>query len=357
MKNSLHRLVVGAMASTLLLVGACSDSDSSSDPGPNPPTASLQLFAGNVDASGYVDGVGANARFGLIQGLAADGSGTLYVGDGAAEVRAVRRISPAGEVSTLAGGGTAPPLTDGTGSAAGFYSPRHVAIDANGTISVADTLVSGASGVVGAVSYVRKVTAGGAVTTPFQTVLFPDMHGLLVDGAGNMLIASGTCAPPQPSPPTCTGRITRYSPQGNSTTIIATPGAGGTSNILRPTGLAVDSTGNLYTADFSSRTVNRVDPVSGAITVISSGSSFQDQPSAVAVDTAGNVYVADSGTHTVRKITPVGTMTTVAGVAGQPGFMAGALPGLLREPRHLAIVGNDLYIGMDRAVAVIRNRP
>jgi hypothetical protein len=87
-----------------------------------------------------------------------------------------------------------------------------------------------------------------------------------------------------------------------------------------------------------------------------SSASF-NSPLGVATDGSGNVYVADTLNQTVRRITPAGIVTTFAGVKGTPGFAPGALPGLLSNPRGLAIRGTTLYITVDNGVARITDLP
>jgi hypothetical protein len=81
-------------------------------------------------------------------------------------------------------------------------------------------------------------------------------------------------------------------------------------------------------------------------------------PKAVATDSAGNVYVADNGNKTIRKITPSGVVTTIVGKAGNVfGSQFGNLPGLLADPRGLALSGNTLYITTANAVVQVTNVP
>jgi hypothetical protein len=80
-------------------------------------------------------------------------------------------------------------------------------------------------------------------------------------------------------------------------------------------------------------------------------------PQGLAADSAGNIYVADTGNHTIRKVTPAGVVTTVVGVSGSAGYTPGTSPGLLSNPRGVAISGTLLYILLDTGVVVVPNRP
>ena len=142
---------------------------------------SLFTFAGS-SVAGYVDATGPAARFNQPAGVALAPDGTLYVGD--AGNHAIRKITPAGVVTTLAGGSVG--AADGTGTAAKFESPGALALDAQGNIYVAD----------GGNYYVRKVTPQGVVTTLTSewadgTGLagFTGISGIAVDASGTIYIS------------------------------------------------------------------------------------------------------------------------------------------------------------------------
>ncbi len=297
-------LGIGPFAFTVL-VAACGGGGSGS------PASSLALFAGDVTgASGSVDGTGSLARFNLPNALATDGAGNVYVAD--TFNHTIRKSTPAGVVSTLAGTAGLTGSADGTGAAARFNLPIGVATDSAGNVYVGDSFNN----------VIRKITPAGVVST-------------LAGTAG----ASGSA-----------------------------DGTGAAARFNLPRGVATDGAGNVYVADHSNHTIRKVTPA-GVVSTLAgtagligntdatgAAASF-NLPDGVATDGAGNVYVADSGNHTIRKITAVGGVTTVVGVAGQVGFVAGKLPGGLVFPRGSAVSGTSLYITLTNGVAVVQNRP
>src|SRR5205814_1888170 len=117
------------------------------------PAGVVITLAGTAGLTGSADGTGTAARFNLPDGIATDSAGNVYVGD--SFNNAIRKITPAGVVSTLAGTAGMPGSTDGTGPAASFNLPDGVAADGAGNVYVADS----------GNHTIRKITAAGAVTT------------------------------------------------------------------------------------------------------------------------------------------------------------------------------------------------
>jgi sugar lactone lactonase YvrE len=326
------------------------------------PAGVVSTLAGS-GTRGFVDGPGAVAQFSSPEGVAVDRSGNVYVAD--ENNHRIRKITPAGVVSTLAGDGTLA-FANGTGAAARFASPQRVAVDAAGNVYVID----------GALPRVRKVTPAGVVTTlagdgtaglsisggPSATARFNDLRGLAVDAAGNVYVADAG-----------NHRIRKIAPAGTVSTLagLSKGHADGPVKVLPfndPEGVAVDAAGNLYVADSGSQRIQKVSPGGVITTLAGDGTAgFADgpgttarfsAPEAVAVDTAGNLYVADENNHRIRRITPAGDVSTLAG-DGTAGFADG--PGATARfnvPNGVAVDGaGNVYVGDTRNYRVRKITP
>ena len=284
---------------------------------------------------GNQDGIGPAALFGNPSGVAVDDQGNAYVTD--TDNHTIRKISPSGEVTTLAGKADNRGSEDGTGTAARFFSPTSVAVDSAGILYVADNDNS----------TIRKITPAGEVTTlagtagntgsadgtgPTAQFYFP--YGLAVDSAGVVYVAD-----------TFNNTIRRVTPAGDVTTLAGLAGAAGSNDgkgsaarFSSPTGVAVDGAGNIYVADNDFAIIRKVTP-EGVVTTLAGCatcpySSFDGTgsdarfrlPWGIAVDGGGNIYVGGYGEYTIRRITPAGVVTTIAGLAGAVGTDDGTGP-------------------------------
>ena len=173
------------------------------------PGGIASVFAGKAGANGGQDGAGGAARFATPRGIAIDEAGNLYVADEGNSN--IRKITPAGVVSTLAGTAGQSGSADGTGPAARFAAPRALTADAAGNVYVADTDNS----------TIRKITPAGAVTT-------------LAGRAGEAGAANGP------------GNVARFS---------------------EPRGIAVDAPGNIYVADSGNQSIRQITP-EGVVTTV-----------------------------------------------------------------------------------------
>ena len=275
----------------------------------------VTTLAGSGTA-GFADGTGIAAQLSNPSGVAIDSSGTVYVAD--SSNNCIRKITPSGVVTTLAGSGTAG-SADGIGTAAQFNWPSGVAVDSAGTVYVADT----------SNSLIRKVTPGGVVTTwvgstygyaegTGTTAQFKWPTGIAIDSAGTVYVADST-----------DNRIRKITPSGVVTTLAGSnfggyaDGTGAAAKFNQPSGVAVDFTGTVYVADHDSNRIRKITP-GGVVTTLAgsgvwgsadgTGTATQFKyPSGVAVDSAGTIYVADDYDNRIRKITQSGVVTTLAG--------------------------------------------
>jgi hypothetical protein len=316
----------------------------------------VTTLAGLAGSLGSADGTGNAARFNAPWGVAVDSAGNLYVADRYNDT--IRKITSSGVVTTLAGVVGRALTGDGPGSAAGFSSPGGIAVDSAGNLYVADY----------GNSTIRKITSGGVVTTlagsagvtgsadgTGSAARFKNPSGVAVDSAGNVYVAD-----------TWNNTIRKITSAGVVTTLAGLPGsdqtwADGTGSAARfdqPTGIAVDSAGNIYVADLLNDTIRKITS-GGVVTTLAGlvqggggtlgwndGTGIAAEfhyPSGVAVDSAGNVFVADTYNSEIRKITPAGVVTTIAGsfalyydTYGDSSDATGAFA-RFSEPRGMAV--------------------
>ncbi|MBP7780191.1 MAG: hypothetical protein KA045_01480 [Burkholderiaceae bacterium] len=308
-------LVIGV---TITALGGCGGGGGGATPTPTAPPpvsmAAIALFAGNLGGPGNINGIGVLARLHTPQGVATDSAGNLYVAD--TDNQIIRKITPAGLVSTLAGQPGVSGRSDGSGAAASFYYPNSIATDGPGNVYVTD------------ITAVRKITPGGMVST--LAVGFSSAAGIATDSVGNVYVAD-----------TGNQTIRKITPAGLVSTLAGTPGANGSANgsaaaarFFFPKGIATDSTGNVYVADTGNQTIRKITPaglvstlagqpsVSGRSDGIGSEATFF-LPSGITTDSAGNVYVADTGNQTIRKITLDGLVSTLVGTPRVTGSSDG----------------------------------
>src|SRR5205814_1486332 len=289
---------------------------------------------GLAGEDGSTDGTGSYARFSYLFGIAVDGAGNVYVTDLS---NTIRKITPAGVVTTLAGTPGVHGSADGTGSAAQFWQPWGIAVDSAGIVYVADQ----------ANSTIRKITPAGVVTTiagaagmfgsadgSGSAARFNAPDGIAVDSSGNLYVADTLNSTIRKITPA--RAVTTFA--GSATTdgggIGSSDGTGRTARFNYPNGVAVTGT-TVYVADTYNSTIRKVTSA-GVVTTFAgtagvpgstdgTGNAAQlDHPFGVAADKAGNVYVADTLNSTIRKITSAGVVTTLAGTPGVIGSADGS---------------------------------
>ena len=212
-------------------------------------------------------------------------------------------------VSTLAGTGTHG-YVNGTGSSASFYSPYGVAVDSSGNVFVADMNNH----------TIRKITSAGVVTTFAGTgtsgfvngtgtaASFFAPSGVAVDSSGNVFVADSA-----------NSAIRKITPAGVVSTFAGgtfgfVNGTGTAASFYQPYGVAVDSSGNVFVAERQNNAIRKITPA-GVVSKLAGNTSSGisngtgtaanfSYPYGVAVDSSGNVFVADTYNHAIRKITP-----------------------------------------------------
>jgi sugar lactone lactonase YvrE len=324
------------------------------------PSGVVSTVAGAPGLSGSANGAAVLARFNAPSGVALDSEGNLYVADTGNHL--IRKIDTTGEVSTFAGTSNKPGTQDGAAAVARFNGPQALVVTASGTLYVADT----------GNSVIRRITSGGSVTTFAGNASFVGYRdaisglaqfnkpaGLALDGAGNLYVAD-------------TGNkvIRKIAPDASVTTVAGAAnfvgtadGAGTLARFTNPVALVSDMDGNLLVLD-----ANRVRSVSSAGLVATlagnsaagfaegtgAGAQFSGPLGLVSVGTAG-AYIADTGNSVIREITSDGTVTTFAGTPSA-GAVDSDLPNSVRfrAPRGLAQdVLGNLYVA-DSANHTIR---
>lgn len=284
----------------------------------------VTTLAGTSGSAGSTDATGSSALFNTPNGIALDSSGNVFVADTANAT--IRKITSAGVVTTFAGSTSTRGNTDATGTAATFSYPMGVAIDSSANLYVADATNH----------TIRKITSAGVVTTfaggagvsgsndgSGTSARFNYPCGVAVDSAGNVYVADTT-----------NNTIRKITAAGVVTTLAGTSGVSGASDgagtaalFNQPTGLALDSSGNLYVADTGNSAIRRIS-TAGEVTTFAGlptiaglldgtgTAAWFNQPKALALDSSGNLWVADTGNAAIRKVTSAGVVTTLTLSAG-----------------------------------------
>src|SRR3569832_861004 len=318
------------------------------------PNGEVTTLAGTSKVYGSADGTGPAARFNLPLGIASSSSGELYVAD--TFNNTIRKISPAGAVSTFAGLARTSGYADGNAMAALFNDPLGLAADSSGNLYVSDTSnLTDASNAL-----IRKVAAQGTVST------FAGMPGVtgtgFADGAASMARFTYPRGVLHDLAGNDSAAIRKSTPDGRVTTlagVIGLPGdddgAGANARFTNPLGIGVDAQGNVYVTDATRHTVRKITPgglvstiagaagVSGHADGVGNAARFH-QPQGIAVDSMGVLYVADTLNNSIRKITAVGDVVTVVGHPERSGIEPGTLAAAsLYQPVGIAFVRDGLF--------------
>ncbi|WP_156722289.1 NHL repeat-containing protein [Streptomyces apocyni] len=320
------------------------------------PDGTITTVAGNGNAGWQGDGVAISTRLNHVRGVASDAEGNLYIAD--TNNHRVRKVTPDGRITTIAGDGNAGWTGDGQATSSRLYHPWGVAVDAEGAVFIADAYNH----------RIRKVTPDGRITTiagdgnagwtgdgQARSARLNYPFSVALDNAGNVYVTDRN-----------NHRIRKITRDDRITTIAGDGNAGwigdgqATSTRLNyPFGVAVGAEGAVYVADTHNHRIRKITS-DGYITTIAgygpagwdndgqATSSKLHTPTGLTVDSAGIVYIADWGNHRVRKVTSDGRIITIAGY-GPAGFESDGGPAQSSKLYYPADVALDprgnLFIG------------
>jgi sugar lactone lactonase YvrE len=271
-------------------------------------SGNVTTIAGST-TSGSTNANGTSASFQYPYDCVLDNLGNLYIAD--CNNNMIRKIDTSGNVTTIAGSTTSG-STNANGTLASFYRPRGITRDSAGNLYVADTRNN----------IIRKIDTSGNVTTYAgngtagiadgngTSAIFNNPSGITIDSAGNLYVCDYA-----------NNRIRKIDTSRNVTTIAGNSiagsrnGIGTSASFINPTGITIDSVGNLYICNHSHNNIRKIDTSRNVTTIAGSGtfasgsadgnglSATFNRPVGIAVDLFGNLYISDFNNHRIRKIT------------------------------------------------------
>ena len=276
----------------------------------------VSTFAGST--SGYLDATGTASRFNQPQGVAMDASGNVYVAD--YYNHKIRKITTLGVVTTLAGGATWG-NTDGSGTAALFKNPTAIAVNqSTGDVYVADTqnhrirkitpagVVTTFAG--GSQGYLDGTGTAANFNLPYDIAIDGSSGDIYVTDFGNHKIRKITSS----------GVVTTFA--GSTSGYL--DGTGTAARFNQPWGIIVSNwNGDVFVSDYGNNRIRKITSTGIVTTLAGSGTAGSvdgtgtaasfSYPSGLALDYYSNLYVADQLNNRIRKITSSGVVTTIAG--------------------------------------------
>lgn len=313
------------------------------------PQAQVSTYAGSA-TGGFLDGTVATATFLSPGGMAFDAAGNMLVAD--TQNSAIRKITPAGVVSTVVGTNTVGDV-DGPAASARFRYPSSVTVDAGGNLYIIDqgnhairmfdgtTVSTFAGSQTGTPGYVDATGTAARFNSPI---------GATFDAAGNLFVAEFN-----------SHMVRKITPAGVVSTLAGSlsagsaDGTGTAAQFMAPAEIRMDSHGDFFVVDIVANTIRKITAagvvttfagsgVAGVVDGVGTAAQFNG-PNGLAIDADDNLYVADRNGNTIRKITPAGVVTTIAG-SGTAGSANGSgSAAQFSNPRFLALDGaRNLYV-------------
>ena len=302
-----------------------------------------------------------DAQFMAPRNVAVDPDGTFYVSDFGANI--VYSVSPAGNLTILAGTGTAGFSGDASSAIlAQLSSPAGIASDSNGSVYIADSAnncirrvfrnvistvfnVTGPTGVAvgGSSLYIAGGNYLGTLYAPFSGVA--SALDLAADASGNVYATTGQSV----LEVTNLGNVNTIAGSGLALYFGGDNGPAGAARLHTPSGIASDGQGNKYIADTANNRIRQITPSGVINTIAGTGVAGVDgdhgpatlanlnSPESVAVDAGNNLYIADTGNNRLRKMTPDGNISTVLDSLNSPKYVSVDAAGAI----YIADTGND----------------
>ncbi|MBV8632642.1 MAG: Ig-like domain repeat protein [Silvibacterium sp.] len=321
----------------------------------------ISRVAGNGTAGFSGDGLAIEAQLNTPFSIAFDQFGNIFIAD--AYNHRIRKVDTSGNLTTVAGNGTAGFSGDGgPATSASLNYPFGLAVDSAGNLYIADTLNN----------RVRIVTPGGTINTllgdgttgtGMNQVNHP--FGVSIDGPQNLYVAD-----------TFNQRVLKRTPAGIVSAVAGNGVAGyngdgiyaTTAQLSNPEEIFTDGFGNLYIADTANARIRKVDTSGIISTVAGNGTAGYNgdgipattaelgYPVGVALDTAGNLYIADSNNQRIREVSTTGTISTIAG-NGTAGYNGDGIPATFAElnsPTGVAVNGSGIVYLADSQNQTVR---
>jgi sugar lactone lactonase YvrE len=335
-------------SSNTVTLGNTDTTASSSGSGSQFAAGTVFTFAGNGN-QGFVDATGTSAEFGSPKAITVDKLGNVYVVDGLNY--AIRVITPEGVVSTLAGNGTSG-YVDGQGTSAEFEAPQGIAVDESGNVYVSEGNLDNNQRIrkitpSGYVTTLAGTGVKGFLNSTFGLAEFYGPGPMAFDQSGFLYVGD-----------MINERIRKLEGEGALSLVTTFAGNGKQGDVNGPAssaefnipgGIAFDPSGNLYVADTYNFSIRKITPSgtvsdfagskinSGYLNGTGTGAEFSN-PVAIASDSLGNLYVSEGSINNcIRKITPAGVVTTLTGTQAA-GFADGNLgTAIFNNPAAIAI--------------------
>lgn len=278
-------------------------------------TSQVTTIAGSTQ--GYQDGTGINAKFNNPNGIAIDNTGNIFVTD--IGNHCIRKITPAGIVSTFAGSNT-PGFVNGNGTAARFNTPMDLEFDLNGNLLVTDY----------GNHCIRKITPNGDVTTfagtgvagyvegNISTAQFNNLIGIAIGLDGTVYVSDAQGITIRKI--ATTGIVSTLAGNVNWSGYSDSYGTDARFSDIRK--IVVDVNNNLFVTDLQNQKIRKIDPAGNVTTFAGSVMGYQNgvginayfrQPNGICIDNNGNFLVTDEINYRIRRITPGASVSTIAG--------------------------------------------